>query len=99
MGREEGQEGQVRQPAGLWNEGHFPEHVAEEDRVGSGRDSRLSVKTFVFQLSVVLPAASPVRQQGFWESWSSSSLRSTSPFLQQEGRVVVKEQGASLSWL
>lgn len=40
MGREESQEGQVRQTAGLWNEGHFPEHVAEEDRVGSGRDSQ-----------------------------------------------------------
>lgn len=24
--------GKVRQTAGLWSEGHFPEHGAEEDR-------------------------------------------------------------------
>lgn len=41
MGREQGQEWRkVRQTAGLWNEGQFPEHVAEEDRVVIGSGSQ-----------------------------------------------------------
>lgn len=33
-------EEKVRQTAGLWNEGQFPEHVAEEDRVVIGSGSQ-----------------------------------------------------------
>lgn len=69
MGEGEGQEGRKSQ-ADSWplNEGHFPEHVAEEDRVVA---PRLSLKTLCLSSLESGWPTSPMRQQGRWESCAS----------------------------
>lgn len=84
--------GKVRQTAGLRNEGHFPEHFAEEDRVVTGSGSQAVFDNIGVSSLQSYWTTSPMRQQGCWDS----CLPGASPFLQQEGRVVAKETGAGL---
>lgn len=73
--------GKVRQTAGLRNEGHFPEHFAEEDRVVTGSGSQAVFDNTSVSSLQSYWTTSPTRQQGCWDS----RLPGASPFLQQEG--------------
>lgn len=79
-------EGKVRQTAGLRNEGHFPEHFAEEDRAVTGSGSQAVFDNTGVSSLQSYWTTSPTRQQGCWDS---------RPFLQQEGSGA-KQMGAGL---
>lgn len=78
--------------AGLGNEGHFPEHFAE-DRVATAVAPKLSLTTSVSQLSAVLPTNVPSEASRVLGTMCLPVLPGAPPFLQQEERVVVKETG------
>lgn len=60
-----------------WNEGHFPERFAEEDRVATEVAPKLSLTTLTSQVSAVLPTNVPNEAAGVLGAMCLSSPGST----------------------